>query len=66
MSIALVIELLQRAAGAGIDLYAVWKKANASIKYDGTVDADAYADLVSETDKQIALLRKNEVDARGV
>lgn len=65
MSIALVIELLQKAAVAGIDLYTVWKKANASISYDGTVDPTAYAELVAETDKQIAILRKNADEARG-
>lgn len=65
MNIVVIIELLQKAASAGIDLYTVWKKANASISYDGTVDPTAYADLVSETDKQIALLRKNADEAKG-
>lgn len=65
MSITMVIALLQKAAIAGIDLYSVWKQANAAIKYDGTVDSDAYAALVAETDKQIALLGKNADEARG-
>ena len=65
MNIVVIIELLQKAASAGIDLYTVWKKANAAISYDGTVDSSAYADLVSETDKQIALLRKNADEAKG-
>ena len=63
MNIIVIIDLLQKAASAGIDLYAVWKKANASIKYDGTVDPDIYAELVAETDKQIALLKKNADEA---
>jgi len=65
MNMVLIIEVLQKAASAGIDLYTVWKKANASIKYDGTVDPDLYAELVSETDKQIALLKKNADEARN-
>jgi hypothetical protein len=63
MSIALVIEILQKAASAGIDLYTVWKKANASIEYDGTVNKDAYNELVKFCDNQIDLLKKNAEEA---
>ena len=63
MNIALVIEILQKAAVAGIDLYTVWKKANASIEYDGTVNKDAYNELVKFCDSQIDLLKKNAEEA---
>lgn len=63
MNIVTLIDVLQRAASAGIDIYTVWKQANASIQYDGTVDKKAYDDLVSFCDKQIALLQQNAREA---
>ena len=64
MNLMDVINLLQRAGAAGIELYGLWQKANASIRADGSVDAEAYVALVNEADSLVAALRHDADEAR--
>lgn len=63
MTILAVIAILERAAAAGIDLFAIWKKANAAIEDGGIVNEKAYQELVAECDTQIIILQKNAREA---
>ncbi len=51
--------------GTVADVVALWRRANASVNTDGSVNGTAYDALVADAGAQLALLHKHADEARG-
>ncbi len=52
------------AGGAVVDVVALWRRANASVNADGSVNDTAYDALVADAGAQIAALHRHAAEAR--